>query len=353
MAGMFSLPHRMLHSTARARLYEALAGHMENGLTELDALRLLRQRTRKDDRREIPLLDTAISRMEAGAPLSDALRGQVPDMEYMLLAAGDVNGRPQQPLARLAELVTLRGRVLSAVRGALAYPLFLLLLFVGLLLTVALFVVPAFATLVPQERWYGFALLLQEISDFAASWKGALCLLVVVALVLLALFSLPRWTGKVRALADHFPPWNLYRLLTSASWLFTLAALLQGGLRADDALRLSRDSSPAPWLRSHLTALYDRFAAGEDLGQTLASAPASFLEQDMAQELAFYAALPNFAERLPLLAQQWLNRRVAQVERACRKCNGFGILCIFFLLCLVGLAIRDLITLVSEGVHLL
>ena len=117
-----------IRGPARALLYEALAGHLENGLTELDALRLLRQRTRKDDRRQAFLLDTAISRMEAGAPLSAALRGNVPDLEYMLLSAGDVNGRPQHTLARLAELVTLRDRVLSAVRGALAYPLFLLLL---------------------------------------------------------------------------------------------------------------------------------------------------------------------------------------------------------------------------------
>ncbi|MCR5813489.1 MAG: type II secretion system F family protein [Desulfovibrio sp.] len=341
-----------LGGAARARLYEALAGHMDNGLPELEALRLLRTRTHKDDKRQKRILDEAIAAMEAGAPLSQALKNNVPDMEYMLLAAGDNNGRPSETLKHLAELVTMRGRVLTAVRGALSYPLFLLFFFVGLLLTVSFFVVPAFTTLVPAERWFGFARLLRDVADFTASWKSLALFLSILACVFLMLWSLPRWTGKIRAIADHFPPWSLYRLLTSAVWIFTLGALLQGGLRADDAIKLSLEGSPSSWLKGHLQKLYAFFAQGNDLGETLAHAPESFMEKDMAQELAFYAALPHFAQRLPLLADQWLKRRVSQVEVACRKLNAFGILCIFFLLTLVGLAIWDLITVLSQGTNL-
>ncbi len=342
----------VLGGAARARLYEALAGHMDNGLPELEALRLLRTRTHKEDKRQKRLLDEAIAAMEAGAPLSHALQKHVPDMEYMLLAAGDANGRPAETLKHLAELVTMRGRVISAVRSALSYPLFLLFCFIGLLLTVAFFVVPSFTTLVPAERWFGFARLLRDVADFTASWKSLVLLLIILALVLLTLWSLPRWTGKLRALADHVPPWSLYRLLTSAVWIFTLGALLKGGIRADDALQLSLEGSPSAWLKGHLNKLYAFFAQGNDLGETLAHAPHSFLEKDMAQELAFYAALPHFAQRLPLLADQWLKRRIAEVEAACRKLNAFGILCIFFLLTLVGLAIWDLITVLSQGTNI-
>ena len=341
-----------LGGAARARLYEALAGHMDNGLPELEALRLLRTRTHKDDKKQQRILDAAIYAMEAGAPLSRALKNNVPDMEYMLLAAGDSNGRPAETLKHLAELVTMRGRVLTAVRGALSYPLFLFFFFVGLLLTVSFFVVPAFTTLVPAERWFGFAKLLRDVAAFTASWKSLALFLIILAVILLMLWSLPRWTGKLRAIADHLPPWSLYRLLTSAVWVFTLGALLQGGLRADDAIKLSLEGSPSSWLREHLTRLYAFFAQGNDLGETLARAPESFIEKDMAQELAFYAALPNFAQRLPLLADQWLKRRVAQVEVACRKINAFGILCILSLLTLVGLAIYDLIMILNQSANI-
>lgn len=342
---------RLLTGKTRARVYEALATHMENGLSVRRTLQLLRHHVPAGVWVQESLLDGAAERIDAGGTLATALEGCIPDMEYMLLRAGDAAGRQIETLHRVADLVHMQDNMAQRVGRALGYPLFLLLLFVGLLMTVALFVVPAFLNLVALPRWQGFALMLYELSAFVASWKGVMLALALGGLLCLMVFSLSRWTGKGRAWADSIPPWSLYRLMVSSMWLFTLATMLRGGIRMAQALEITRQCAHSPWLAQHIDAITACFSRGMHIGQALTQGHDTFLEKEMAHEFAVYAPLPGFAEKLPHLAEQWLNGRVEQVARACTRLNVLAIFGILGLLVMVGLAVMDLVSLLSEGMN--
>ena len=343
----------LLSAKARVRLYEALAVHMDNGLNLLSTLHLLRKRTPKGVWAQESLLDIAAERVEAGLSLPSAFQGCVPELESMLLTAGDNTGSQAEVLRRIAILVKMRIRVVDTIWKALGYPLFLLLLFIGLLLTVAFFVVPAFLTVVDLPRWNGYALLLYDVSTFVASWRGIVFGVALALLSLLIFISFSQWTGSIRSMADKIPPWSLYRLQTSSVWLFTVATMLRNGIRMADALDIACNGTVSRWLRFHVEALRAEFYRGRDITQAFLCAHDSLLEDDLKAELAAYASLPDFAEKLPQLAEQWLHWRVEQVERGCRQLNVVGILAIFGLLMLVALAVQDFVAMLSDGLNLL
>lgn len=338
-----------LPSRTREQLYEALAAYLDNRLNLMDCLALLRRHTPKGVWLRESFLDLTRDRLAAGQSFSQALHDMIPGAESMIIAGGEAAGRQAHGLRLAADMVRTRREVLDSVGDALAYPIFLLMLFSGLLLTVALFVVPSLAGLIPLNTWQGSAQALHHVSAFVASWRGLVLAAVGLAGVGVAVYSLPHWNGPGRRVVENLPPWSLYRLVISGMWLFTLATLIRGGIRTARALELTRDHGASSWLQARIEAVRGRYARGKDLGEALADAGHAFLEQELIDEFRLYAVLPDFHDKIQDLTRQWLAGRVRRLRQTCRRINVFSIFLILMLLAGVGLAVAELVLLLSRN----
>lgn len=337
---------RFLPTKTRMLFYKALAVHMENGLNVLGTLTLLRKRVPKGVWLHESLIDIAIERIEAGATLGQALKGCIPNMEYMIIHGSDSTHHQAKSLELVADLSKVRARIRQSVQTALGYPILLYLLLLILLIVVALFVVPAFLEFIPLSQWNGNALILYKISHFFTSWYGYLSIVIVFSLGTLSFYSLSRWVGIGRVPMEKYPPWSLYRLLASSIWLVSLSTMLHGGIRTGDALAISLKSSGSAWLTNHLESVNSHYARGKDLGQSLIETK-NFLAQDINEEVLLYAILPNFAQKLPTLSQQWLEEQLLILEKTSKRFNFFGVISILGFLIFVTLAVHELVTMMS------
>lgn len=331
-------------SDRRADLYEGLAAYLDNKLNMLQAIALLQRHTPKGLWGQENFLRLLRERLAAGRSLPDAMRDLVPAVEAMILAGGDAAARQAEGLRLAAEMIRSRRELRRGMWRALAYPLLLAALFVVMLLTIALYVIPQLEALVPSGDWTGNAALLRDAVRLLASWRGALLgggLLLGAAWVA---FSLPYWTGPLRRFADALPPWSLYRLIQGSMWLLTLSTLLRGGVQMGRALETMGSAGRfSPWLEQRVEAVRAQYAAGKDIGRALLDTGYDFPDKRTLEEFSIYAPLPGFQDRLHDLTRAWLRQGLDRFAAVCRRLNTVAIIALSLLMLGVGLTMAELL----------
>ncbi len=263
-----------LGAEMRADLYETLGFYLSLNLRLTDALIALWEVETKSgtERLTTPLailLPRLIARMaDKGERWDQAMSFWVPPSEALLLAALSEGGITSSTLSELA--TTLRRQ--QGWRGVLLQGALPILGTLGMLvLTVygaALYFFPKLLAAAPKLKLVGSAKALHSFSLFFVDY-GPLLLLLAAGLVSLGVWSLPRWTGSARKLADRLPLFSLYKVASGVSFLMALAPLLRARRRLPEALAtLSRIASPyvAERLRGILS--HDGLRLGEAMAAT-------------------------------------------------------------------------------------
>ncbi|MCY0387854.1 type II secretion system F family protein [Robbsia sp. Bb-Pol-6] len=232
----------------RAKFYGDFADALEDGANPFDLFS--RKHARAVQRKDpmAPLYALWRDRTGAGS-LRKAWHGTVPDDDLMIVAAGEKADLPAA-LRFLAKVIAIRARNRTAVMLAVALPVFLFVLMMGVQIGVALGMMPIMVQIIAVEHMPPVGRALHDVSLFVARYwtvvYGA------PALLALAFFhSLPRWTGRLRAKLDRFPPYSIYRDLRSSEFLVSLAALTAANTSTYDAVALL-SANASPWLRQHL-----------------------------------------------------------------------------------------------------
>lgn len=338
---------QIFNGTERIRFYRGLAAYLENNLNLLDAMSLMQKRSGMGAIAVKQAIGDMRQDIEAGVSLAAAMEPLVPAEEVLIIASGAAAGRQAETLKLAADFVHTRQDIWQAVWKELSYPLFLFALFVILLGIISIKVIPELAQLSDPGEWTGAAHTLHMVSDFVASWKGLALLAVLLLLVALTVFALPRWTGKARNWLEAVPPWSLYRLLLGSVWMLTLATLLRGGVQATRALQLTAGEYSrkgiTPWLRHRVQAVQVEFAKGKNLGRAMLDCGHNFPDDKIIEEFQIYATLPGFENKLYDLSKGWLEQGVKNFKSTCSKLNSLSLLCIMLLLGCVGLSIMELV----------
>jgi type II secretory pathway component PulF len=300
----------------RMRLYEKLGKFVANGVPLMRALDELYLHASKDGKSPGAPMAQAIKTwrraMLNGQPFSAALHGWAPPIELSVLQAGEVAGRFDRAVEDVLFLHSAKRRIRAALFGLL-YPLVLLATTCLYLYIFGAKVVPAFAAIVPVERWQGAGRAMASLAPFVE--HGLLpTALTVLALTALALATLGRWTGKLRCHADRLPPWRLYRLAIGSGFMVSLAALLHAGVSVPEALRiLGRHASP--WYRERLHATRREVLGGaRHIGEALHKTGFAFPSEESVMDIRAYAALEGFEDMLGQLARQWTDDSVRQIQ---------------------------------------
>ena len=317
-----------MRTEKRMALCRKLASMLRNDFSLMDALGRLEMIESRGGRK--PNEPFAIvmrewqKNLERGMSFSDATRGWVPAEETLLITSGNISNLVVA-LENVGRVVEGTQRIRRAMFGALAYPLFLLALTFGIIIMVGLYLVPPLAEIAgPGAVWRGSAASLIWLSDLSIRYWYVVAVAVSVAVVA-AVVSLSNWTGRVRAIFDKLPPWNIYKIQVGTSWLMSLSAMIAAGITVPDAMRMLADNANR-YLRAILESALHYIANGDNLGVALANTKRDFPDNEIIGDLEIYADMNGFAENASKIANDYLDQSVRRMDAISNAMNSIGIL---------------------------
>lgn len=254
---------------------EALHDLATSGLSAGEAVRLLSVRIKEPKLRA--LCGGIWEQISEGAPLSRAMAGfpQVFDPSITnLIQAGESTGSVNDTVARLITHLTEQRELRRQLLAALAYPVFMVTVAFGVILFFITFLLPRLKTLLSSlgGKMPPSTSLLISMSEFATSLYGVA--LLVLAFVGLSSFLGWRQTATGRATTDA---WLLKLPLmgpfivsqTVLAFAQTLSVLLENGITAAEALRMTEKQIDNTVHRAAFSAATGRVLEGEALSVAL------------------------------------------------------------------------------------
>ena len=262
--------------------------------------------------------------LERGLSFSDTTRGWLKDEETLLVTSGNISNLVIA-LENTVRVVESEGRIRRAVRNAIAYPLFLLILTFGIVVMVGLYLVPPLIEVAGNDIiWRGVARGLISMSDFTVKYWYMFTIGFVVAIFVIG-FSLDNWSGRLRAKFDKLPPWNIYKIHISVGWLMSLSSMISAGITMPDAIRMLADNAPR-YLRSILEETLHYIANGDNLGMALSRSGRDFPNKEIIGDLMIYADMVDFDKNMTSIANDYLDDSVRKMESISNVLNGAGIM---------------------------
>ncbi len=210
-----------------------------------------------------------------GDRFSGALRGaalQLPEYVYQLVEAGELTGNLGGSLRQAVEQMEYDQKLAGEFRGALMYPLILVVSGVLAVLLVFVFVVPKFASLVEKNDDLP---LLAHIVLTGGIWFNEHAGWIVVALLLLAtgltvVFREEAARQKLLDILAGFPLVGIWLTETdTAKWSSVMAALLSSKVELLAALELARKGVRISSRRERLQRVISSIRGGVGLADAL------------------------------------------------------------------------------------
>lgn len=317
-----------LNTEKRMATCRKLASLLRNDFTLMDALGRIEMIESKGGKK--PNEPFAIvmrewqKNMERGMTFSEATRGWVPPEETLLVTSGNMSNLVVA-LENVGRVVDGTQRIKRAMSSAITYPLFLLALTFGIIIMVGVYLVPPLAEVGGDNIiWRGAAASLIWLSEFSIKYWYVIILIFAGAIGIIWL-SLANWTGRVRAMFDKFPPWNVYKIQVSVGWLMSLSAMVAAGVAVPVALRMLADSANR-YLRDILELTLHHIANGENLGLALSHTERNFPDEEIIGDLAIYADMNGFDQNLSQVANDYMEESVRKMESISNVMNSLGIL---------------------------
>ncbi|MFN7027894.1 MAG: type II secretion system inner membrane protein GspF [Sphingopyxis sp.] len=242
-----------------------------------EALRTLSRQSEAESARNI-VSDVHAGLLE-GRRLADAMARQpasFPPLYRAMVAAGETTGSLTTILARLADLLERQAEVRGKLIAALAYPIVLAVVAIGVVAALMIFVVPRvveqFTDVGQQLPFLTRAVI--AISSFAANWWWLIALLIAAASFgWVAAMRRPAFKARVDARLIRLPLFGrLLRDLYAARFARTLATMVSSRLPLVDGLRLTLPTIRNAALASATAAIVDQVRAGGSLSAALRDA---------------------------------------------------------------------------------
>lgn len=283
-AGTRSSSGRSLLAFRRARLNSkelALFTRQLATLAEVapleEALRTLSRQSEAESARNI-IGDVHAGLLE-GRRLADAMArqpGSFPPLYRAMVAAGETTGSLTTILARLADLLERQAEVRGKLIAALAYPIVLAVVAVGVVAALMIFVVPRvveqFTDVGQQLPFLTRAVI--AISSFAAKWWWLIALLMAAASFgWVTAMRRPAFKARVDARLLRLPLFGrLLRDLYAARFARTLSTMVSSRLPLVDGLRLTLPTIRNAALAGATATIVDQVRAGGSLSAALRDA---------------------------------------------------------------------------------
>ncbi|MTH97585.1 type II secretion system F family protein [Roseibium sp. RKSG952] len=301
----------------RTRVFRKLVRFLGNSVSLSAALDIMYEHASDDGKKpkaiQAVVLDEWRRSIRDGKTFGQAIQGWVPDSDRLVIEGGEKAGDLPTAIEKSILIGQSVKQIRSAIIAGLAYPLVLVAAAIGFMVIFGVEVIPEFETVMPREQWTGAGAHMALMSDFVHNWL-AIVLTVVVALVVLSIFSMSRWTGRLRVRFDKIPPWSFYRLVVGSGFLLTVSGMLKSGIAVPNILStLQRGAKP--YYRERLYHTAQNVKNGHNLGAALHMTGFDFPDKEAVQDIRSYADLNRFNESLEMMGTEWLDDSVDLVKQ--------------------------------------
>jgi type II secretory pathway component PulF len=289
----------------RLEFYRIISTFTQNGISIQTSLRLYGDMIKKynNDNSMKFLVDDILRMMSNGVRFERAIAYWVPEQESALIesSANDVT-QACKVVTNFAENMTL---IKSALVGALTYPIIMIVVLIGTLLSFSEFVIPLMLKLSPAENWPPLAQDLYVMTTFIHNHLVSLVTLILVVTVV-SISSLSRFTFMpARNILDKLPPWNIYKPYTATTFLIALAAMLKSGSSFNNAVH-KMGVTATPYLMYFLKRILIRLSAGSGFGESLVI---GLFEGNLLISLTVFATTNNLEKGIKFLADENLEEQ--------------------------------------------
>ncbi len=245
---------------------------VDSGLTLLRALTILAAQSSHKGFTEI--LDAVRVDVQRGSSLSDALAKHPKTFNHLYLAmvrAGETGGNLDASLILLAESLERQAELRGKIRSAMAYPLVVLCLVLGIAAAMMVFIVPVFAKVFAQlnAKLPKPTLILMAVSSVLVHDLPYVAAgLAVAGFVFFKWKKTPQGRSRWSAVVQRVPVFGVLMVKTSiARFTATLGTLLRSGVPVLQALEITRESVNNPALERALQDAEDAIQRGEPMSR--------------------------------------------------------------------------------------
>ena len=257
---------------------QQLSALLRAGIPVLQSINLLKNRSGSSTLRVV--LADVEEKIKSGVPLSDAFeaQGMFPKIYTASLLAGEKSGALDDVLARFVDYLKRSVAVSRKLRGALAYPLFLLAAATFMVAFLTLYIVPRMSDLF-KGLSANQGLPLVTVIVLTVSSTVANNIWWLLPLVLVLVFSLVVWlrTPNGKLLLGKFLlrlpiVGTLIRQMTTTQLARSLSTLLSGGITVPDAWDIASQSISNMELRRRSQAVLPLIREGRLFTESLEKA---------------------------------------------------------------------------------
>ncbi len=222
--------------------------------------------------------------VEGGSSLSEAMSKHPKAFDRLytkMVNAGEIGGVLDVILQRLAEFMEKAQRLRRKIRGALVYPIVVVVVALGILTFIMTFIIPKFEEIFTEfgVELPGLTLWLINTSRWVAGNQpdqavGGWLFIVMGPIIVWVLFKLIRKAGPGKAVTDTLLLWTpvfgkLIRKTTIARFTRTLGTLISAGVPILEAILITRDTSGNYVFEKALNKVHDSIREGESFAGPL------------------------------------------------------------------------------------
>ena len=254
-----------------AAAYGQLADLLKAGVPLLRSLALVGRS--KSDPRQSAAVNGIAERVAEGERLADSMRavGGFPEIHIAMVQAGERGGFLEEVLAELSVFLEHQSERRATVIGNLIYPVILLLVGMGVVVSALVFFVPKFQDFFDDMELPVATRLLLGMSDLITGWWPLMLVMIVGAVVgWIVVRDRPGvrrrvaiWQLKVPIMGE------LTRTMAVARFTRMLGTLLANGIPLLGSMRISREAAGNPLLVEAIDAAADAVGGGESLAKPL------------------------------------------------------------------------------------
>lgn len=329
----------------RIMFYESIQNLVENGISPNDALEELNKIWSGGDPNSTEALAIVsadlMAQLTDGDALSLALSRWVPYEEASLIAAGERSAFGfSQAFDDVIKVIEAKQEIGSAVKSAVMYPSFLMLPTGVLLWAVSEKLVPKIAQISDPEKFTGSSYLLYQLSQYVTNW-GVMTIALLLILIVLFVYSLPRWTGAIRVIFDKGPFYSTYRIVHGSTFLLNLAVMMKANIPPDEALKVLGEYAN-PWMKEKISGARHGLIVGSNLGIALESAGHGFPDRAAIDFVKVLAAREGFAQAISKYSERWLRNSIKRLQGFSRIAFAVAMLMMGSVLGLVVLGVQEM-----------
>lgn len=214
------------------------------------------------------------SQIKRGIALSDAMEqqdGVFPELLINMVRAGESNGKLDQSLQKMADHYDAEHRTNQDIRGAMTYPIILIVITLLVIIAVFTFIFPTFIGVFGDMELPVITQIMMAISSFMTNqW---LLLLIIVLAAGLGIYWLTR-LNSVRYAWDRFKVkcprvGKLMKIIYTARFARTFSSLYSSGLTILDALQITRGTIGNRYIAAQFDEVLRSVRQGMSLSESL------------------------------------------------------------------------------------